>query len=134
MKNVGVLAAGLGALGMMAGVLGASVPFSIPWADIGAGFMAFAFVVSVSTIVVSMNVLRAGLDVARDREGGVAHLARTLRSLALLSLAIGVVVAIRAGQGGAGPAVAAIGVAAIAALGTMAAARALTRSSRGDAE
>jgi len=84
--------------------------------------------------VVSMNLLRAGLDVAQDREGGLARLAGTFRSLALLSLAIGVVVAIRAGRGGAGRALAAIGGAAVAAAGAMAAARALTRSDRGDAE
>jgi len=129
MKRVGVLAVILGVLGMMAGALGASVPFSMPWEDIGAGFMALAFVVSVSTIVVSMNVLRAGLDVARDREGGAARLAGTFRSLALLSLAIGVVVAIRAGRGGAGRAVTPIGVAVVAAAGAMVAARA-TRSGR----
>ena len=134
MKRVGVLAVLLGALGMMAGVLGASVPFSMPWGNIGAAFMAFAFAVSVSTIIVGMNVLRAGLDVAQDRDGGVVRLARSFRSLALLSLAIGVVVAIRAGRGGAERAVAPIGVAAVAAAGAMAAARALARSGRGDAE
>jgi hypothetical protein len=129
MKRVGVLAAALGAVGMMAGALGASVPFSMPWENIGVGFMAFAFAVSVSTIVVSMNVLRAGLDVARDREGSVIRLAGTFRSLALLSLAIGVVVAIHAGRGGAERAVTPIGVAVVAAAGAMAAARA-TRSGR----
>jgi hypothetical protein len=127
MKRVGVLAVALGAIGMAAGALGASVPFSMPWEGIGAGFMALAFAVSVSTIVVGMNVLRAGVDVAQDREGGVARLAATFRSLALLSLAIGVVVAIRAGRGGAGRAVTAIGVAAVAAAGATVAARALAR-------
>jgi hypothetical protein len=131
MKRVGVLSVALGAIGMMAGALGASVPFSMPWQDVGVGFMAFAFAVSVSTILVGMNVLRAGLDVAQDREGGVARLAGTFRSLAALFLAIGVAAAIHAGRG---RVVAPVGVAAVAAAGAMVAARALVRSARRDAE
>jgi hypothetical protein len=127
MKRVGVFAMALGAIGMMAGVLGASVPFSLPWEDVGAAFMAIAFAVSVATFIVSMNVLRAGLDAAQEREGGVLRLAATGRSLALLALAIGAVVAVHLARAGAARAVLPIAVAGLAAVGAIAAGRALGR-------
>jgi hypothetical protein len=94
MKRVGVVAVVLGAIGMMAGVLGASVPFSMPWDGISPGFMAAVFAISVATFIVAMNLLRAGLEVTQDRDGGEGHLATAWRSAAVLGVAIAIVVAV----------------------------------------
>jgi hypothetical protein len=99
MKTVGVLAATFGAACMAAGALGASVPFSFPWQNVGAGFMAFAFAVSVASFVVGMATLRAGIEVAQGREGGASRLGRAARSVAVLLLACGALVAMWIGQG-----------------------------------
>jgi hypothetical protein len=133
MRRLGVVAVAVGATLMLAGALGASVPFSMPWQDIGRGFMALLFAVAVATFAVGMNVMRAGLDVVNRREGSIRLLAGAFRSVALVSLAIGVVAACRGAGRGAAHVVTPIAAAVIASVGAMAAARALMQSLRDDA-
>jgi hypothetical protein len=128
MKTVGVLAAIFGAACMAVGVLGASVPFSFPWENVGAGFMALAFAVSVASFVIGMAVLRSGIEVIQGRSGGVGRLARATRPVAGLVLAVGLVVAFRVVQVGARPMGRWMGAVAVAAVAGAAAALGLGRA------
>ncbi len=89
MKKVGVLASILGAALIAIGALGASVPFSMPWAGVSRAAMAFAFATSVAFVVVGLRLLRGGLDAAQGRLAGAERLAGSTRSVALLAIAAG---------------------------------------------
>jgi hypothetical protein len=127
MKAAAALAIAIGGVCMMAGALGASLPFSVPWSDVAGGFMAFVFGVSVASFIVGMNVLRAGLDVRHDRDGGVLRLARGCRSIAGLAMATGTVVAIRVARNGAWPVGVALVTSVLIAAGAWRAARRIAR-------